>query len=151
MTRPSVRKFTLVVHVVASVGWIGAAAATLPLAVNVATTDPPTTATVAAMRSIGWWVLVPAGAAALATGVVQSLTTRWGLVGHYWVIIKLVSTAVAAGVLLLYMGTLGDLPGTADPAPLVHALLAITLLVFATVLSIYKPRGTTRWARAGCE
>ncbi len=99
-----------------------------------------------ALRSIGWWVLVPAGVAALATGVAQSLTTRWGLVGHYWVIVKLVITMVATGVLLLYMGTLDEPAVGADPSPLVHALLAIGLLVVATVLSIYKPRGTTRWA-----
>ena len=46
------------------------------------------------------------GASALSSSRIRALATRWGLVGHDWVIIKLVSTAVAAGGLLLYMGTL---------------------------------------------
>ena len=79
-------------------------------------------------------------------GVVQSLTTRWGLLGHYWVIAKLALTVVAAGVLLLYMGTLGEGGTDNDPTPLVHALAAIVLLVLTTGLSVYKPPGTTRWA-----
>jgi hypothetical protein len=35
------------------------------------------------MALIGWYVLVPLSLAALITGLVQSLGTRWGLVRHW--------------------------------------------------------------------
>ena len=47
--------------------------------------------------------------ASLATGVVQSLGTKWGLFRYWWVVVKLVITVIAVIVLLLYTQTLGAL------------------------------------------
>jgi hypothetical protein len=48
------------------------------------------------MDLIGRWVLVPLSLGALASGIVQSIGTKWGLVRHYWVLVKLLLTIAAA-------------------------------------------------------
>ncbi len=153
---PPVRKAMLTVHVTVSVGWLGAVAASLALAVAALTSRDVQVVRGAylAMDVLGWAVLVPISVASLLTGVVQSLGTVWGLVRHYWVLFKLVINVVATTVLLLYTQTLGLLADLADdpsstlaqlrsPSPLVHAGAGLLLLVAATVLSVYKPRGVT--------
>jgi len=110
------------------------------------------------MEPAGWFVLVPLSLASLLTGLVQSLGTTWGLFRHYWVLFKLLINVVATIVLLLYMQTLsylaglaaettastGDLSGLRSPSAVVHAGAALLLLLMATVLAVYKPRGMTR-------
>jgi uncharacterized membrane protein len=55
------------------------------------------------MNLIGWLVIVPFSLAALLSGLVQSLTTQWGLFRHWWIVVKLVLTVVAVIVLLRHM------------------------------------------------
>ncbi|GAB3836399.1 DUF2269 domain-containing protein [Dactylosporangium cerinum] len=153
---PPLRKAMLTVHVAASVGWLGAVAASLALAVAALTSRDVQVVRAAylAMDVLGRTVLVPISVASLLTGVVQSLGTVWGLARHYWVLFKLVINVVATTVLLLYTQTLGllaDLAGDPSatlaqlrsPSPLVHAGAGLLLLIAATVLSVYKPRGIT--------
>lgn len=111
------------------------------------------------MEPIGWFVLVPLAGASLGTGLIQSLGTAWGLVQHYWVLAKLAMNVLATIVLLVYMQTLGALaelatdptPSTGDlamlrgPSPLLHAGAALFLLLVATTLAVFKPRGRTRY------
>ncbi|GIE36272.1 hypothetical protein Ait01nite_093170 [Actinoplanes italicus] len=158
MTLPAgLRRAGLVLHIAASVGWLGAVAASLAMAGLAVTADDPRMANAVylLLDPLGWYVLVPFGIASLVTGVTQSLITVWGLVRHYWVVIKLVLTALAVAVLLLYTSTLGALaaaataaahggpPVTATASPLVHAAGAAILLLVALALSVYKPRGLT--------
>ncbi|WP_246124939.1 DUF2269 domain-containing protein [Cellulomonas xylanilytica] len=107
-----------------------------------------------AMDALAWTVLVPLAVGSLVTGLVQSLGTVWGLTRHYWVVTKLVITLVATVVLVLYTQTLAGLAklaaatGQEDQAltsasPLVHVVLALLLLLGATVLSVFKPKGLT--------
>jgi hypothetical protein len=153
---PPLRKAMLTVHVTASVGWLGAVAASLALAVAALTSRDVQVVRAAylAMDVLGWAVLVPISVASLLTGVVQSLGTVWGLVRHYWVLFKLLINVVATTVLLLYTQTLGLLADLAadpsstltqlrSPSPLVHAGAGLLLLIAATVLSVYKPHGVT--------
>ncbi|MEU4424210.1 DUF2269 domain-containing protein [Actinoplanes sp. NPDC024001] len=151
------RRTGLLLHIAASVGWLGAIAASLVLAGLAVTADDPRTvnAVYLILEQLGWYVLVPFGIASLITGVTQSLITVWGLVRHYWVVVKLVLTAFAVAVLLLYTRTLealadtarvaadGGPPMTATASPLVHAAGAAILLLIALALSVYKPRGLT--------
>lgn len=110
------------------------------------------------MQLTGWFVLIPLALASLLTGVVQALGTTWGLFRHYWVLAKLLITVVASVVLLLYTQTLSyladlaaqtkpsaDLGGLRTPSPIIHAAAAVLLLLLATVLAVYKPRGMTRY------
>ena len=150
---PRLRRTLLTAHVVSSVGWLGAIAATLALAIaGVASDDAETARTVyPAMELIGWSALVPLSVASLITGLIQALTSKWGLLRHYWVVTKLLINLVASVVLLAYMQTLGSLAGQArdgavqSASPVLHAGAATALLTAAVVLSIFKPAGLTRY------
>lgn len=48
-------------------------------------------------------VIVPLSFASLATGLVQSLGTTWGLFRHWWVLVTLVMTVLASAILLMHM------------------------------------------------
>ncbi len=159
---PDLRKLALTAHVTSSVGWLGAVATFLALGVaGLSSQDPQTVRAVyLVMEPIGWVVLVPLSLASLLTGLVQSLGTNWGLFRHYWILAKLLMNVFAVIVLLMYMQTLGyladvaaatsagaDLSGLRSPSPLFHAGVALLLLVVATVLSVYKPRGMTRYGQ----
>ena len=159
---PRLRKLALTAHVACSVGWLGAVAASLGLGVvGLASQDPPTVrGAYLVLEPIGWVVLVPLAFASLLTGLVQSLGTHWGLFRHYWVLFKLLINVSASIVLLLYMQTLGyladaaaatsssgDLIALRNPSPVLHAGLALLLLLVATTLAVYKPRGMTRYGQ----
>ena len=159
--RPHLRKFVLTAHIVSSVGWLGAVISVLALAIAAVASDDPQTIKAAhvAMDLTSWSVLVPLALASLTTGIVQSLGTKWGLVRHYWVVAKLLITLLATVVLLLYTQTLAHLAGVAaqttlstedlavlqTPSVVLHAAVALLLLLVATVLAIYKPAGLTRY------
>ncbi|MBX6751190.1 MAG: DUF2269 domain-containing protein [Micromonosporaceae bacterium] len=158
---PPWRKLALLAHIVASVGWLGAVLASLVLAiVGLAATDGHLVrAAYLVMPSLGWAALVPLSVLSLVTGLIQALVTQWGLARHYWVIIKLVMNLFATTILLLYMRTLTALEATArawgggDPAslrdmsPALHSVGALVLLLVAAVLSVYKPKGQTRYGQ----
>jgi hypothetical protein len=160
---PRLRKLALTAHVVASVGWLGAVIAFLALSVTGLTSQDPQTVQGAylVMELTGWAVLVPLSLASLLTGLISSLSSTWGLFRHYWVLFKLAINLVATTVLLLYMQTLaylagvaaktplpsGELDGLRDPSPTLHATAALLLLLAATTLAIYKPRGMTRYGQ----
>ena len=157
---PGLRRFALTAHVVSSVGWLGAVASFLALAIIGMTSHDAETvrAVYLAAEPITWFVLVPLAFASLLTGLAQSLGTTWGLFRHYWVVFKLVITVVATTVLLVYMRTFGVMADVAaddgaalaaarNPSPVVHAVAALVLLVAATVLAVFKPRGLTPYGR----
>src|SRR5829696_3094775 len=100
-TPPSLRKLALTAHVAASVGWLGAVAAFLALAIVGLSSDDPQTVRGAylVMEPAAKMILVPLAVASLATGLVQGLLTPWGMVRHYWVVFKLVITVFATAVL----------------------------------------------------
>jgi hypothetical protein len=159
---PGLRKLALTVHVVSSVGWSGAIAAFLALAIAGLTGRDSTIvrAVYLSMQPIAWAVIVPLSLASLLTGVIQSLGTPWGLFRHYWVLIKLVITALATALLLLHTRVIDAVAGVAHLGTIsgvdlraarlqlaVDALAGLAVLLVATVLSVYKPRGLTPFAR----
>ena len=154
---PRFRKFALTVHVTTSVGWLGAVAGSLALAIAGLTSQDAETvrAVYIALELTGWFLLVPLSLASLLTGIVQALGTRWGLFRHYWVLAKLLINLVATIILLLYTQTLGSLADVARdttevrgaPSPVLHAGAGLLLLLGATVLAVYKPRGVTPYGQ----
>ncbi|MGQ0684546.1 hypothetical protein [Bradyrhizobium sp.] len=157
---PHLRRFALTLHVASSVGLLGAIAAFLALAIaGLVSRDAQTIyAAYPAMQLIARFVVVPLAITSLLTGVVQSLGTPWGLFRHYWVLTKLLLTAFAAGVLLLKMQLIEHAAQLATETRLpygalreagvqlvIHATGGICVLFVPLVLSIYKPRGTTRY------
>ncbi len=157
---PLVRKLALTAHVVSSVGWLGAVCAFLVLALLGLTSNDPDVvrSSYIALELIAWFVIVPLCAAALLTGIVQSLGTTWGLLRHYWVLVKLLLTVLATIVLVLQLDAISFLGQQAADALLsdadyrgargsliVHAAGGLVVLLATTVLAIYKPAGRTRY------
>jgi hypothetical protein len=155
---PRLRKFALTAHVTSSVGWLGAVAGFLALAVAGLTSKEAQTVRAAyiAMELTGRLVIIPFSLASLLTGVVQSLGTRWGLFRHYWVLVKLLITVLAILVLQLHMQPIGVVARAAVETALSNADLralriqlmadagsALLVLLVATTLAVYKPRGMT--------
>lgn len=152
---PSARKTWLLAHVTLSVGWLGAGTANAALAAHalLAPASPDLTPIQAhqAIHLIDLWVVIPAAFGSLATGIVVSVFTRWGLFLHWWVIAKLVLTLAVIAVSTVAIGRWIEISiATHQSSTAVTLAPAITtaatgnLLAFLTMtaLSIYKPRGT---------
>ena len=154
---PAIRKLALTVHLTSSIGWIGAVIAYLVLGVAAVTRSDVQTVRAAwtAMDVTGWWVIVPLAIMALATGVVMSLGTHWGLFRHYWVLISLALTVLCTVVLVLHMPTVSVMARRAQQAEgaelralggdLFHPGAGLLLLLAVTVLNVYKPTGLTSY------
>jgi hypothetical protein len=106
--KPNLRKFALTAHITLSVGWLGAVAGFLALAVVCLTSHDAQLlrGLYLAMGVTGWYVIVPLCLASLLTGLVMSLGTRWGLLWHYWVMTKFLLTLVSTIILFGFMQTL---------------------------------------------
>lgn len=154
--RPRARKAVLAAHIVASGAWIGADLVLGVLVVTALSTSD------AALAELCWRVLpllvgpiLTAGFGSLATGVLLGLGTHLGLVRYWWVGVKLVLTIVLLVLVtvLLRPGVLGvagaatrgvELP---DPTSLIFPpIVSGSVLVFMTVLSLYRPWGRIRRA-----
>lgn len=154
------RRALLVVHVVVSVGWLGLTLGVLTLGLAGRFSGDAATMRAAylALGVLGDWLLVPVSLLSLLSGVWLGLGTRWGLLRHRWVLVKLVLTvaAVAATVLALrprISSAAGDaaqgrLPEAAAATDLVVApSVALALYVFVTAVSVLKPWGPTARGR----
>ena len=156
---PAVRKAALLVHIVSSMGWLGAVAAFLVLAITGLTSSDPQLirAAYVGMNLIGWMIIFPLSLASLLSGIIQGLGTVWGLLRHYWVLIKLIITVLATALLFVHLQpvtAMANMALSADLGPtdmngmriqlIFDAGAAVLALLVASVLSVYKPRGLTR-------
>jgi len=159
---PRLRKFALTAHVTFSIGWLGAVACFLALAVaGLANTDAQVVrAAYLAMDVITRFILVPLALVSLLTGVVQSLGTPWGLLRHYWVVFKLLLTVAAVIVLLLQPARISYVAGVAATTTMssadlrflqisltIHAAVGLVVLLMIAGLGVYKPRGMSPYER----
>ena len=159
---PRLRKLTLTAHITSSVGWLGAVVVFLALAIAGLTSQDAQMVRAAylAMELTGWYVIVPLSLASLLTGLVQSLCTEWGLFRHYWILVKLLITLLATIVLLVHMQPIDYMATAAAETTLSSADLrgmrvqlvadagaALLVLLVATAMSVYKPRGLTSYGR----
>lgn len=150
---PRLRKVVLLTHIATSVGWLGAVVAYLALDVTaVASVDIHVVrAAYVAMEVLVYSAIVPFALASVLIGIVNALGTPWGLFRHYWVVVKLVLTLVATAVLMIESRTVSDLADAAAndvdplalPGTLPHSVGGLLVLLTATLLSVYKPRGLT--------
>ena len=154
---PRARELLLSLHLVVSVGWIGAVLVYLALGLTAVSSGDEATIRAAwtGMELAGWYVCVPLAAASLATGIAIALGTKWGLFRHYWVLISFFVTTLCTVVLLLHMPTVSataDVARTAEGAALealggdlFHPAVGLVLLLAVHVLNVYKPPGLTRY------
>src|SRR5574337_680539 len=155
---PDLRKFALTIHVVVSIGWVGMVAGFLALAIaGLVSPDVQfVRASYIAMDFTYRVVVIPLGLASLITGAISSLGTDWGLLRHYWVVVKLLLTIPAVWFMLIHLKLVRYAAQAASAATfagtdldglriqlIAMAGAALLVLLTATVLSTYKPRGRT--------
>jgi len=157
---PPVRKAVLTAHVTLAVGWLGAVAGFLALAIaGLAGQDAQAVRSMyVAMGIIARYVIVPLSFAPLVTGPILSLGTPWGLFRHYWILAKLLITILCTLIMQVHMQPIRLLAVAAAKAALLSADLhtlrvqmviasgaALAALLVATTLAVYKPRGMTSY------
>ena len=159
---PFFRKIGLTAHITFSVGWFGAVAGFLALAIAGLTSDNPqiVVSSYISMDLITWFVIVPACFGTLITGIIQSLGTQWGLFRYYWILVKFLLTIVATIVLLVHMRPIQYMADMVTGASIADTDLrgvriqliadagaALLVLLVATTLSVYKPWGVTGYGQ----
>jgi hypothetical protein len=102
------------------------------------------------------YLVIPLAFSALTTGVVVSLTTKWGLSRYWWVLCKLMLTGavilfsthgVGRWVQVSIEATVAATTPSPVGAPLAYgAALNLVAFLFMTWLSIAKPWKLTPWA-----
>ena len=154
---PGARKLALAIHVGISVGWLGAVAAYMALDFTVASGQDPEVLRGAylGMDLIARKAIVPLALGSLISGIAMSLGTKWGLFRHYWVVMSLVLTTVATGVLLVETQVITGLATVAASAgtsheelralgnTLAHSVGGTLILLVVFFLNMYKPKGLT--------
>lgn len=150
------RKFVLTAHVASSVGWLGAVAVFVALAVTGLTTldNQLARAMCQSLAVSAWYIVVPLCFASLLTGVIQAVGTKWGLFKHYWIVVKLFLTVAMTLLLLLHLEPINYLAktaahpsfsGTKNADALINLVAkagaAVLALIATTTISIYKPWG----------
>ena len=150
LRRPAYRA-VIIVHVVASVAWLGLSLCLLVLGVWATSTTAAAEQYAAgtAMSTLAGALAVPFGATALVSGVVLMLGTRWSL-AYTWVLVKLLATAVtfALTVFSLRPG-LAETAASLDPQVLqvldsqmlAAPIVSSSVYLGATILSYVKPWG----------
>ncbi|MEH0111113.1 hypothetical protein V6N00_15475 [Tersicoccus sp. MR15.9] len=152
------RHLTLIAHLTTMGAWIGVDAALVVLAVtSVVTGDRGVAGLCLAVLPLLLWPMAVAGLLTLATGLVLGWGTRYGVLRHWWVVVKLAITLV-----YLTLIPVGLTPTVLDRARLGHELLdgrateaalrqlvfpavvGPVLLVTAVVLAVVKPWGRVR-------
>jgi hypothetical protein len=111
---PHVRKFALTVHVSSSVGWLGAVAAFLALAV-----------------------------AGLSSQDAQIVRASYPPSSTIVLLIYMQTLSYLSGVAAETTLSSGDLGRLQTGSPVLHAGVGLLLLLVATTLSVYKPQGLT--------
>ena len=149
--RRRAHKVALTAHVLTSVGWFGVAAMVAFVAIVADTTrDPEFAHSMYRTLEMFPWLSIPLGAAAVVTGAILSLGTKYGFIRHWWVVAKIaisIAVIVTDALLLARFAHSAAVDGTAS-TPLAHGAVAhVVVLAVATVLSVFKPRGLTAWGR----
>lgn len=148
---PLQRKVVLTVHIVVSVGLLGDSAGYLAVAIRgTMATDP-------AIADAWWQILrmfsyvfgIPLSFAALLTGLLLGLGSRWGVFRYPWVTTKLllIVSVIAVGALVLDGGMDAMLHGSGgtEGRLIAGAAYDVVALTAATVLAVFKPG--RKWSR----
>ena len=149
---PATRRAVLTAHIVASVGLLGEVSGFLVVAIQASAAGDPSFAAAAYDLLATFTVVfgIPLSLTALATGIVLGLGTKWGILRHPWVMIKLglLASVIVIGALILgpsveQMRTGG---GGRETLIVLGAAWDVLALGLATGLSVYKPGRARRRA-----
>lgn len=157
---PELRKLVRTAHITFTVGWIGAVAGFFALALTGLNSQDAQIVSAAylAMDLITRFVIVPLSLLPLfLTGPILSLGTPWGLFRHYWILVKLIVNILSTTILLFHLQPIGYLARAAASGTLSNAErglqtqmvfasgAGLLVLLVATALAVYKPRGMTKY------
>lgn len=152
------RQLLVFAHVVVSLGWMGAGAANVVLAMTAGYSVPGELQRICYLMisRLDDAIVIPAAFASLVSGVVLGVVTPWGVTRYWWVLIKLVVTVAVIAYSTFGIGVWVEesiqvsSAGLESPVagPLAYgAGLNIVAFLFMTWLSVAKPWGKTPWAR----
>jgi hypothetical protein len=160
------RQALVAFHAVTSAAWLGVAVmfvALSGLALSAANVRDAQTI-YETMAFFDQTMLPMATMAATTSGFALGVTTQWGIVRHWWVLIKVVLSFAVLGIAFGFLhdaleraaaeaadlaavgGAVADVTSSGQVV-LGGFMLALVSLVGAMLLSLYKPRGMTPWAR----
>jgi hypothetical protein len=144
-------RLLLTTHIILSVGWLGVVVAKLALAMVAMNAGPGASSAMFASMDVLNRVFPPAAIGTFVTGVTLGLGTKWGLVQHYWVAVKMVLT-VAVPATAVQIGDRLMQPAATQVGSAATLLVALSvahllMLGAATVLSVYRPWGLTPFGR----
>jgi hypothetical protein len=151
--RPAAAAWLRVLHIGASVGWLATVAAFLVLAIVGLRADSPDVMGIyAGAEALTWYLIVPLCGLTLVTGVLIAVTTPWGLLNHYWVVVKLAISVAATIGLVIHLAPIHDAAQAVPLGPPIEARvqliaasgMAIIILALALWLSTFKPAGLTK-------
>jgi len=164
--RRKARKTVLLAHLVFALGWLGVDVVIAILAVTGFRAERPERIAAAylALDAFAVPALLVFGIGALATGLLLSLGSGWGLLRYWWVAAKLGINLLLTTLVLVLLRpvvaeaaaqvaqvdpTLRDrLAGAGVDADLLYpGFVSGAFLLFATVLAVFKPWGRTPWAK----
>lgn len=150
------RRLLRAAHVAAAGAWLGLVVAMLTLGVTAQTTGTAGQAvpTYHLMARVGGAVIPPIAVATLATGLTLSLVTPWGLVRHWWVVVKgvlglaVIVTAVTLTDAFIERAIASTGEDVQVGARLIgNSVAHLVMLTVATVVSVDKPWGRTPYGR----
>ncbi len=148
------RKLLLSIHILTTVGALGAGLVLVMLGIaGLSGADPRTIYPAAHLVSA--WLVAPLAVLSLATGLLLGLLTPWGLFRHWWVTIKLAITVILTGIVLFVLVprlsavaqtviTSGTLPTGGRALLVIDPALGSALLALNVFLAIFKPGGRLR-------
>jgi hypothetical protein len=160
----------LAFHAVTSAAWLGIAVmfvALSGLALSAANVRDAQTI-YEAMALFDQTMLPMATMAATTSGFALGVTTKWGIVRHWWVALKVVLSFAVLGIAFGFLndalersaaqaaqlaavgGAVADVTSSGQVV-LWGFVLALVSLIGAMLLSIYKPRGMTPWGRRASD
>jgi len=157
-----VSRLVLTSHITFSIGWLGAVAVFIVLAINGLTSQDIllSRSSLIAMELSAWYVIVPFCLTSLFTGIIQAVGTKWGLFKHYWIVVKLFLTIAMTILLLLHMQPISYLASVAKGPSfsnsqnseqlidlIAKAGAAILVLIAIATISVYKPWGKIRFKK----
>ncbi|MDU7472322.1 MAG: hypothetical protein E7L01_03020 [Paenibacillus macerans] len=161
------KNFLVAIHVISVASWIGGTLGMLLLGIYLhsAANGDQLAYTLASMEIIDENLLKYPALLTLLTGVLLSIWTQWGLIKHYWIVIKLVLTLLTILIGIFFLNG-----WTASLAEMVHDLgfaalqngqfretwtstlvtasFNLLCLLFMVFITYFKPFGKIRKKRA---
>ena len=150
------RKGILLVHIASAGAWLGVDVVMAVLIFTALARDDPATRALSyrALELVAVGPLLACGLVCLLSGILLGLSSRYGLVRYWWVVVKLVLNLVLTGLVLVALAP--EVAAHADQARQFDAGLPVPLevgqlifppivspaaLLVALVLAVFKPWG----------